>query len=227
MREARTPDRNFRRKLAVVLLAYATAVVSALAWRVNVPDRAAYVATVTLATIFWVVMSRRGGPKTARDYRSYVWLAVAIAGIALALAVVQLVRGYTVAAVFRGGAAVAFVGLAAIATRLALFIKRLPQLLGGEEEQRAFGIGVSQLRDRRKSVAVVVSDERVIVAVRDGARPRLVAQRDRSAHDDVDVVVTESDAHVTLQADGTTISVLGIPRGQGLRLAAALEVTPG
>lgn len=208
-----------------MLVAYATTVISGLfAWSLNPIDRAAYIAAFTLLTVSWIAMSRRGGPDSACDYLSYTWLCLTIAVIAAAVTVVHLIEGNGRAALAAGVAMVLFAGLSVPVGRFAQLIKRLPELCEGPEEQRAFGLGVSRLRTGRGPVAVIVTDRRVVMAVFRSGRPRLIAQRQLSEPGAVEVVVTGANAHVTFEDDdGAAISVLGIPRGQGLRLAAATE----
>jgi hypothetical protein len=190
-------------------------------------DRFASLGALILMTVLALRTVRRGGPLDARDYLLGVCVGLALAAIAAALSVVHLTDDGGVAAVIWACAAIAFAGVTMWGARLALLVTRLPQLVGSDEESRAFAVGTAEFDGRQKRVAVMVTDKRVIVATPHGGRPRLALQRSLARLGEIDVHPTDGVAEIELQVDVTSLVVRRVPLGQVRRLPGALGRTTG
>lgn len=206
------------RRLAISAIAVASLWVAPL----QTVDRLAWLVAFTLATVLVLRTLRRGGPRGASDYLVGVCMGAAVSGMAVALAILHLAddRGW-VAGVY-GCGAIALAGATVLGTRLALLVKRLPRLLDPGEQARAFAIGTTELDGRRKRVAVMMTDRRLMIAAPQGARPRLVSQLSLAGLDDIDVLHADGVADIALRANGASVIVRRVPVGQALNLVLAL-----
>jgi hypothetical protein len=218
---------QFRRESWRWLAILAVAAGSAFVVPLDSPDRTALLVALAVTTALRLRGVRRGGPRGAGDYLLVVWVGLAIAGVAVALGVRHLAGDHRWASVAYGGLALALLTGSAAYARISLFLKRVAQLLEPEEVSRAVAVGITGIDGRRKRVAVMVTDRRLVVAAPGRGQPRVVSQCDLARVGEVDVRANDGFAEIELRADGTTFLVRRVLLGQALRLAAAIGPKAG
>jgi hypothetical protein len=216
------PDsEHFRRELRFRLTVLTIAAVSAFVIPIDGTDRAALLVALTATTVYRLRTVHRGGPRDVGDYLLVVWIGLAVTGMAVVLTIAHLGDNRGWATEIYGCMAIASAAGTAWAARLAWLVKRLPQLLESDEDSRAFAVGTTELGGRKKRVAVMATNKRLIIAAPHRQRPRIVSQGDL-AGDDFDVRATDGVGAIKVRADGTTLAVRGVPHYQALNLAAVL-----